>query len=253
MMRWLYYLMVIEGKYRSDGSLKGYPDVKKFVDAHNRWKQYEHSHGAMPYPDDMVNAQYQFAVKQKISNPEEIDRIMLAIKPSFIAAPPSNAPMSDEKEEPTEEKASEVPPRKRQRSSSFSSGDELLDRLGSRARTREPSEETQFSRFTLSGSPEPMNIDQACEIPGSQEQKIPDHISVHASAVRAFNYDDSEDEAILVEEPDLDGAPGDTKVVRYEGPSAKSTDPQNKKGYSNTAFFVFGAVLLGLALMTDER
>ena len=196
-------------------------------------------------------------MKQKISNPEEIDRIMLAIKPSFIAAPPSNAPMSDEKEEPTEEKASEVPPRKRQRSSSLTSGDELLDRLGSRARTREPSEETQFSRFTLgtlSGSPEPMNIDQACEIPGSREQKIPDHISVHASAVRAFlNPDDSEDDAILVEEPDKDGAPGDTKVVRYDGPSAKSTDPQNKKGYSNTAFFVFGAVLLGLAFMTDER
>jgi len=245
MMRWLYYLMVIEGKYRSDGDLN--TPVKEFVDAHNRWKQYEHVQGAMPYPDDMVSAQNQFAVKQKISNPEEIDRIMSAIKPSFLASPPSNAPISDEKQEPTEEKASE-PTRKRSRSFS-SSGDELLDRLGSRARTsRDSSESTHLSR-----SPEPMNIDQACELPGSHEQKIPDHISLHASAVRAFNYDDSEDEAILVEEPDLDGAPGDTKVVRYEGPSAKSTDPQNKKGYSNTAFFVFGAVLLGLAFMTDER
>ncbi len=74
-----------------------------------------------------------------------------------------------------------------------------------------------------------------------------------ATAHRSFHPSqtgtDSEDEDIIaVEEEDPD-VPGQTKTVHY----AVAREPVLKQKYSNTTFFIFGAILVGLAIMTDER
>ncbi len=242
-MRWLYYGMVAEGYYRSEGSLV--QGARAFVDAHNQWKHWSPVNRNMPYPDAMHSEQNQHAVKSQISDPQTIDALLARRGPDFIMEPRPNPPISDEKEEPTEEKEQEVNDAERARLPSLEPSRSRSETRGGAFGSGSP------SGFVGSGSPVPMP-DQACELPPG-EQKVPDHISMSATAHRSFHPSqtgsDSEDEDIIaVEEEDPD-VPGETRTVHY----AVAREPVLKQKYSNTTFFIFGAILVGLAIMTDER
>ena len=232
-MRWLYYGMVAEGYYRTEGGLGR--EARAFVDAHNQWAEWSPVNPNMPYPDAMHSAQNQHAVKSLISDPQTVDTLMAHRGPEFMMEP---RPQSDEKE-PVEEKAAEpdkisVPPLERSHSPT----------VGGAFGSGSPS-----GFITASQSPEPMP-DQACELPpGAREQKVPDHIDRNPSAIRLFNEEpDSEDEDIIAVEEDDPEVPGETRTVYRRAERRKPTQK-----YSNTTFLVFGAILLGLAFMTDER